>query len=248
MGLGTDTEKETLRSLFKACLLELDKLKIEVTELEFVNNKFTDDNIVNNLQNKILEKENELDMIKSKVEDDVQYLNNIIAEKDDIIKQKDNKIYELNYITNSLDEIKEYFAEQLKDFKRKELMDINERLDQSKSIIAEKDAKIKILSKEIGNKNIEIIKLESSLKSKKNIISIKEELDKTKEEVYKKDNEINLLKESFIPKDKYFKLKQELFKKDDKIKRLEEVNKFFNDLKTDNNSQNPKSLHKNYEE
>ncbi|WP_409199659.1 glycosyl transferase [Methanobrevibacter sp. DSM 116169] len=242
MGLGTDTEKETLQSLFKACLLELDKTKIEVTDLEFQNERINENSVIKNFEDEINNKQKEIDMIKSKAESEFASYNDLLQEKDEIIKTQDNKIFELNYITNSLDEIKEYFADQLKDFKKKELIDINEKLDHAKTIIAEKDVEIKSLNKELDEKNIDIIKLETTLDGKKSMISIKDELDKTKEEIYKKDNEINLLKESSIPKDKYFKLKQELFKKDDKIKRLEEVNEFFNDLES--NSKKSKSLHR----
>lgn len=246
--LGTDTEKETLQYLFKSCLLDLDKLKIEISELKSENYKLIDNNAISSLEAEILNKENEIEQINAKVQEEISLLNKNLNEKDQIIKEKDNKIYELDYINNSLDEIKEYFASQLKDFKKKELIDINERLDDAKNIIAEKNATINSMQKELDLKNIEVIKLESSIDSKMDLMTIKHELDKNKEELYQKEAEINLLKEGSISKDEFFKLKQELTQKDEKIKRLEEVTEFFNDVRNDEYSRKPPSLRKSSDE
>ena len=64
-----------------------------------------------------------------------------LEEKDALIKNQEDRIYELDYVNNSLDEIKKYFAEQLRDYK-KELAEVNERLNESFKSIAEKDTQI----------------------------------------------------------------------------------------------------------
>ena len=236
MEFGIDVERETLQSLVKSCLLELNNLKMHLTELEMEK---TQDNTVDKIQeleNHILEKEKEVSLIKYKAEEEINLLNSKLNDKDETIKKQENKIYELDYVNNSLDEIKVYFAEQLKDFKRDELADINKRLNESLKSVAEKDAYINTLSKKIDEYKIELIKLESNIDNKNNIISLKKELELRKEEIYKKDNELNLLKEKSISIDDYFKLQQELSKKEDKIKRLEEINEFFTELKKENDA------------
>ena len=59
-------------------------------------------------------------------------------------------------------EIKEYFAEQLMDYKKKELAEVNERLTDSFKSIAEKDATINSLSRTIDEYKIKVIKLENN--------------------------------------------------------------------------------------
>ena len=153
-------------------------------------------------------------------------------------------------------EIKEYFAEQLRDYKKKELAEVNERLNESFKSIAEKDAQINTLSRTIDYK-IQVIKLENNaefksrisdlereleyknneLSEKNNMITAKEnEVSLLRESTIPKDNYINLqkelsfLRESTIPKEDYISLQKELSSRDDKIKRLEEINNFFNEL------------------
>ena len=180
-----------------------------------------------------------------------------LGEKDALIKNQEDRIYELDYVNNSLDEIKEYFAEQLRDYKKKELAEVNERLNESFKSIAEKDAQINTLSRTIDDYKIQVIKLENNaefksrisdlereleyknneLSEKNNMITAKEnEVSLLRESTIPKDNYINLqkelsfLRESTIPKEDYISLQKELSSRDDKIKRLEEINNFFNEL------------------
>lgn len=231
MGLSIDAEKETLQSLVKSCLLELNSLKMDLTELEMDQSQNNASTKIEELENHILAKEKEADLIKYKAEDKINILKSKLNEKDEIIKRQENKIYELDYVNNSLDEIKEYFAEQLRNFKREELEDINKRFNEALKVIAEKDAHINSLSKKIDEYKIELVKLESNIDNKNNIISLERELEHKNKEIYEKKNELDLLKEKSISKDKYFQLKSELARKEDKIKRLEEVNEFFSNLK-----------------
>ena len=257
MELGAGIENETLQNLIRDCLLELNRLKFNLTELEISKAKDTTPQKIQELENHILNKEKEVSLIKFKAEDEINLLKKQLEEKDALIKNQEDRIYELDYVNNSLDEIKEYFAEQLRDYKKKELAEVNERLNESFKSIAEKEAQINMLSRTIDDYKIQVIKLENNaefkskisnlereieyknneLSEKNNIITAKEnEVSLLRESTIPKDNYINLqkelslLRESTIPKEDYINLQRELSSKDDKIKRLEEINNFFNEL------------------
>ena len=257
MELGAGIENETLQNLIRDCLLELNRLKLDLTELEIAKARDTTPQKIQELENHILTKEKEVSLIKFKAEDEISLLKKQLEEKDALIKNQEDRIYELDYVNNSLDEIKEYFAEQLRDYKKKELAEVNERLNESFKSIAEKDAQINTLSRTIDDYKIQVIKLENNaefksrisdlereleyknneLSEKNNMITAKEnEVSLLRESTIPKDNYINLqkelsfLRESTIPKEDYISLQKELSSRDDKIKRLEEINNFFNEL------------------
>lgn len=257
MELGAGIENETLQNLIRDCLLELNRLKFDLTELEIAKARDTTPQKIQELENHILNKEKEVSLIKFKAEDEISLLKKQLEEKDALIKNQEDRIYELDYVNNSLDEIKEYFAEQLRDYKKKELAEVNERLNESFKSIAEKDAQINTLSRTIDDYKIQVIKLENNaefksrisdlereleyknneLSEKNNVITAKEnEVSLLRESTIPKDNYINLqkelsfLRESTIPKEDYISLQKELSSRDDKIKRLEEINNFFNEL------------------
>lgn len=257
MELCAGIENETLQNLIRDCLLELNRLKFDLTELEIAKARDTTPQKIQELENHILNKEKEVSLIKFKAEDEISLLKKQLEEKDALIKNQEDRIYELDYVNNSLDEIKEYFAEQLRDYKKKELAEVNERLNESFKSIAEKDAQINTLSRTIDDYKIQVIKLENNaefksrisdlereleyknneLSEKNNMITAKEnEVSLLRESTIPKDNYINLqkelsfLRESTIPKEDYISLQKELSSRDDKIKRLEEINNFFNEL------------------
>lgn len=257
MELGAGIENETLQNLIRDCLLELNRLKFDLTELEIAKARDTTPQKIQELENHILNKEKEVSLIKFKAEDEISLLKKQLEEKDALIKNQEDRIYELDYVNNSLDEIKEYFAEQLRDYKKKELAEVNEILNESFKSIAEKDAQINTLSRTIDDYKIQVIKLENNaefksrisdlereleyknneLSEKNNMITAKEnEVSLLRESTIPKDNYINLqkelsfLRESTIPKEDYISLQKELSSRDDKIKRLEEINNFFNEL------------------
>lgn len=257
MELGAGIENETLQNLIRDCLLELNRFKFDLTELEIAKARDTTPQKIQELENHILNKEKEVSLIKFKAEDEISLLKKQLEEKDALIKNQEDRIYELDYVNNSLDEIKEYFAEQLRDYKKKELAEVNERLNESFKSIAEKDAQINTLSRTIDDYKIQVIKLENNaefksrisdlereleyknneLSEKNNMITAKEnEVSLLRESTIPKDNYINLqkelsfLRESTIPKEDYISLQKELSSRDDKIKRLEEINNFFNEL------------------
>ena len=185
MELGMDSEKETLHSLIKSCLLELNKLKYDLTELEFQKHMDKTPDKIQELENLILDKEKEVSVIKFKAEEEIKSLHNQLNEKDKIIKEKEGKIYELNYVSTSLDEVKDYFAEQLKSYKERELADVNERLNKTFKQLAEKDAYINSLSRQIDEFKLEIVKLENDVESQNKIMALEKELEIKNQELYR---------------------------------------------------------------
>ena len=125
----------------------------------------------------------------------------------------------------------------MRDYKKKELAEVNERLNESFKSIAEKEAQINMLSRTIDDYKIQVIKLENNAEFKSKISNLEREIEYKNNELSEKnniitakENEVSLLRESTIPKEDYINLQRELSSKDDKIKRLEEINNFFNEL------------------
>lgn len=213
MELGMDVEKDTLQSLIRSCLLELNKLKYDLTELEVERANDNTPQRIKELEKDIVDKEKEVSVIKFKAEDEINLLKKQLGEKDILIKNQEDRIYELDYVNNSLDEIKEYFAEQLRDYKKKELADVNERLTDSFKSIAEKEATINTLSRTIDDYKIKVIKLENNVESQAQILELEKQLELKANEIRIKDSEINKmdgeldnLKQQTIPKDEYVNL------------------------------------------
>lgn len=208
-----DVEKDTLQSLIRSCLLELNKLKYDLTELEVERANDNTPQRIKELEKDIVDKEKEVSVIKFKAEDEINLLKKQLGEKDILIKNQEDRIYELDYVNNSLDEIKEYFAEQLRDYKKKELADVNERLTDSFKSIAEKEATINTLSRTIDDYKIKVIKLENNVESQAQILELEKQLELKENEIRIKDSEINKmdgeldnLKQQTIPKDEYVNL------------------------------------------
>ena len=211
--MGFDAEKDTLQSLVRSCLLELNTLKLELTELEIERNDDNTSDRIKELEKDIVDKEKEVSVIKFKAEDEINQLKKEIEEKDILIKNQEDRIYELDYVNNSLDEVKEYFAQQLKDYKKKELTDVNDRLNEAYKSVAEKEAQINSLSRTIDEYKIKVIKLENNVESQTQILELEKEIElknnelRIKEsEISKKDTELDILKQQTIPKDDYISL------------------------------------------
>lgn len=236
MEVSGNTENETLKSLIKSCLLELNDLKLNLTEIEVKQFKDDTQGKIHNLEKLIVDKEKEVSLIKFKAEEEIKNLKSQLEEKDIQIKANENKIYELNYVNTSMEEVKDYFAKQLKSYKEIELADLSNRLSDAYKGLAEKDAQINALSKRLDESKIEIIKLENDVESQNMISNLERELEIKNKEIYEKDTALNIIKEKSVSKDDYYMLKEELVKKDNKIKRLEEINDFFNDLQEETQS------------
>ena len=230
---GIDAEKETLQSLVRSCLLELNKLKFDLTQLEVEKANDNSASRIRELEQDIVDKEKEVSVIKFKAEEEANQLRNQLNEKDLLIKNQEDRIYELDYVNNSLDEIKTYFAEQLKDYKKNELSEVNERLNESYKSIAEKDAQINNLSRTIDDYKIQVIKLENDAGAQQEIMELQKQLELKDRELQQKDNEITtidnemiLLKQQTIPKQDYDNLetqfKNEIAAMDNEINSLKE--------------------------
>ena len=213
MELGIDAEKDTLQSLIRSCLLELNKLKFDLTELEVERANDNTPQRIKELEKDIVDKEKEVSVIKFKAEDEINLLKKQLDEKDILIKNQEDRIYELDYVNNSLDEIKEYFAEQLRNYKKQELSDVNERLNESYKSIAEKDATINSLSRTIDEYKIKVIKLENNVESQTQIMELEKQLELKDNEILiknseltQRDNELDIVKQQSIPKDQYISL------------------------------------------
>jgi hypothetical protein len=213
MEIGIDAEKDTLQSLIRSCLLELNTLKYELTELEVERANDTTPQRIKELEKDIVDKEKEVSVIKFKAEDEINLLKKQLDEKDILIKNQEDRIYELDYVNNSLDEIKEYFAEQLREYKKKELADVNERLNESYKSVAEKEAQINSLSRKIDEYKIKVIKLENDVESQTHILELEKQIElkdnelRIKEsEIARRENEIDIIKQQTIPKDEYISL------------------------------------------
>ena len=230
---GIDAEKETLQSLVRSCLLELNKLKFDLTQLEVEKANDNSASRIRELEQDIVDKEKEVSVIKFKAEEEANQLRNQLNEKDLLIKNQEDRIYELDYVNNSLDEIKTYFAEQLKDYKKNELSEVNERLNESYKSIAEKDAQINNLSRTIDDYKIQVIKLENDAGAQQEIMELQKQLELKDRELQQKDNEITtidnemiLLKQQTIPKQDYENLQtqfeNEIAAMDNEISNLKE--------------------------
>ncbi|WP_405306313.1 glycosyl transferase [Methanobrevibacter sp.] len=213
MEIGIDAEKDTLQSLIRSCLLELNQLKYELTELEVERANDNTPQRIKELEKDIVDKEKEVSVIKFKAEDEINLLKKQMDEKDILIKNQEDRIYELDYVNNSLDEIKEYFAEQLREYKKKELSDVNERLNESYKSIAEKEAQINTLSRTIDEYKIKVLKLENDVESQAQILELEKQIELKDNEIRIKEseinqinNELNILKQQTIPKDEYISL------------------------------------------
>ncbi|WP_296889290.1 hypothetical protein [uncultured Methanobrevibacter sp.] len=213
---GIDAEKETLQSLVRSCLLELNKLKFDLTQMEVEKANDNSASRIQELEQDIVDKEKEVSVIKFKAEEEVNQLKGQLDEKDLLIKNQEDRIYELDYVNNSLDEIKTYFAEQLKDYKKNELAEVNERLNESYKSIAEKEAQINNLSRTIDEYKIQVIKLENDAGAQQEIMELEKQLELKNRELLQKeneltaiDNQLTLLKEQTIPKQDYENLQSQ---------------------------------------
>ena len=191
MEIGIDAEKDTLQSLIRSCLLELNTLKYELTQLEVERNNDNTPQRIKELEKDIVDKEKEVSVIKFKAEDEINLLKKQMEEKDILIKNQEDRIYELDYVNNSLDEIKEYFAEQLREYKKKELADVNERLNESYKSIAEKEAQINTLSRNIDEYKIKVLKLENDVESQAQIMELEKQIELKNNENRIKQSEVD---------------------------------------------------------
>lgn len=245
MKINGNVENNTLQSLIKSILLEVNNLKFELTSKDYEMAQEDVSNKIQDLESLVLEKEKEISLVKFKADEAMDILKDELEEKNGEIKRSKDKIYELNYVNNSLEEVKDYFANQLKQYKEQELSEINQRLNEAYKNIAEKDAYINSLSRELDQYKIEIVKLENDVESQNKILLLEKELEIKNNQLNQINNQFDMVREQSVPIEEYYHLKEELAKRDNKIKRLEEINEFFNELQdekeyyTQNSSETP---------
>lgn len=232
--MGGNIENNTLQSLIKSSLLEVNNLKFDLTAMNYEKTQEDASGKIQELESLVLEKEKEVSLIKFKADEAVDILKEELDKKDRDIQRKENKIYELNYVNTSLEEVKDYFANQLKQYKEFELSEINERLNEAYKNIAEKDAYINTLSRQIDEYKIEIIKLENDVESQNKILILEKELEIRDNQLKEINTQLDMVRNQSVPVEEYYNLKEELTKKENKIKRLEEINEFFNELQEEN--------------
>jgi hypothetical protein len=89
MAFLKDTEREQLRQLVKACLLEISKLKIELKKSQNESSNSTE-----NVDNRIKAVQEEFNKHLAIKDEEISRLNNIIADKDDEITELEKiKVY-----------------------------------------------------------------------------------------------------------------------------------------------------------
>ncbi|MGB9980376.1 hypothetical protein [Methanobacterium sp.] len=105
MALLKDNEREQLRQLVKACLLEISKLKIELKkcQTESKNLGKLDTDLVNKKNQKIKELELALEEKDRKISELTDLLDKKVAELTDLLNEKDAKITELEKIKRHFD-------------------------------------------------------------------------------------------------------------------------------------------------
>lgn len=157
--------------------LEQDFNKFKEQEL----NKHNEE--LNSTLSSLSKKDAEIEILKSSRVDD-----SVIKSLENELKNKDERIQELEKIQTSFEEIKESLEKDMEKYKNKELEETNNKLQSAIDKIIEKDNEIKELVNEINQKNAEI-----QLANNQNIPD--EKYNKLKEELELKDSRIKRLEE-----------------------------------------------------
>ena len=249
MALGKDSETEKLQSLVKSCLLEINKLKMDLVKAEKEKHLLSDVEKVKKLESLINKKEKELNGLKKSLEDKDKGINDLkrsldekdkgindlkrsLAEKDKVItnneisiKTHENKIENLENFKDSFEDIKKSLEKDLIDFKTKELFEHDKKLQESLTIIAEKDEYINILLKDIETYKEKISDLKSNISNKNSILELQNQ-------VSTKNSEIKELKESLSNESTIKTLQDQLLEKDRRINELEQMKISFDEIKS----------------
>lgn len=218
--VGNDEEKDRLQNLVKSCLLEINKLKMDLMNLEKEKSLLKSDDKVGKLEAVIKEKETEIANLKNDLKNLEVSLNN----KDDVIKNQELKIKDLSNFKDSFDDIKAALEKDLNNFKTQELKEHNDKLKSSLATIVEKDKEIKSLISEIESYKEKIKDLKNNIDSKDNLLELQREIDA-------KDNEIKVLKAAAVDESALKSLKKEIEGKERRIKELEKIQASFDEVK-----------------
>ncbi|MGL4669963.1 MAG: coiled-coil domain-containing protein [Methanobacteriaceae archaeon] len=220
--ISDDIEKKKLEKLVKSCLLEINKLKMELINLENEKAKLLNNDEVSKLKSLIESKESDILVIN----DSLKSKDSEIRDLRTLIEAKNLKIKDLENFKNSLEDIKKSLENELKEFKTSTLNDYNNKLENTISKIVEKDGKIKSLVKELNQSKTEITELKGNLATKDSILELQRKVDA-------KENEIKNIKNSAIDAETVKKFENQIKEKDSRIKELEDFKKSFDAIKKD---------------
>jgi len=216
-----DGEKERLQNLVKSCLLEINKLKMDLAKLEKEKELLKKDDKVQKLEASIKEKENEIAFLKNDLIDLETSLNG----KEDVIKKQELRIKDLSNLKESFDDIKIAILKDLNSFKIEEIKEHNEELKSSLSAVVEIDTEIKSLITEFKSYKEKIIDSKDNIPSENDISKLQREIDA-------KDNEITVLKAATVDENTLKSLKNEIENKENQIKEFEKIKESFDEIKT----------------
>ena len=221
MAFEKNSETEKLQSIVKSCLLEINKLKLDLVKAEKEKNLLNDVNKIKKFESLIKEKEKELDDLKRLLEEKKE----IISNNEILIKTQETKIETLENFADSLADIKKSFEKDLDVFKTNELNEHTKKLKESLTIISKKDAQIKDLLKDIESYKEKVSELEKDLTNKDSIL----ELQKI---ISSKNTEIKELNNSLADESTINSLQDQIIEKDRRINELEQIKNSFNDIKS----------------
>lgn len=254
MAFGKDNESEKLQALVKSCLLEINKLKMDLVNVEKEKDLLKNDDEINRLNSLLTKKEEKVNELKLTLEKK----ETIISKNTDLISSQNDKIEELKNFKKSFNEIKESLEENLENFKINELNEQDQKLKSSLLDIEEKDKKIKYLSDDIEKEKKDNEELKNKVDSfsliieKKNIRienllddierektkhkDLESELETSNSTIEKKDKKIDNLLDDIeneknrinniktSSKEDIFEYQQKIDEKDQQIKLLSENN------------------------
>ena len=209
MSLKEDNELNKLQNLVKSSLLEINKLKLKIVQIEAEKDSLKETNDTAELESIIVEKNDEITNLVSEVNKYKQ----IIQSKTSKIEALSLKIDDLNKTQERFEDLKSSFENDLTNFKNIELKEVKDKLQQEISLNSDKEEEIKQLNQKLINSQDDVLKLSKELDNFKNVnyAEIKNKLEDSQDTVKLRDEEIrNISKDLILSKDKCSKLEFEL--------------------------------------
>lgn len=209
MSLKEDNELNKLQNLVKSSLLEINKLKLKIVQIEAEKDSLKETNDTTELESIIVEKNDEITNLVSEVNKYKQ----IIQSQTSKIEALSLKIDDLNKTQERFEDLKSSFENDLTNFKNIELKEVKDKLQQEISLNSDKEEEIKQLNQKLINSQDDVLKLSKELDNFKNVnyAEIKNKLEDSQDTVKLRDEEIrNISKSLILSKDKCSKLEFEL--------------------------------------
>ncbi|MDD4594598.1 MAG: hypothetical protein PHY33_05755, partial [Methanobacteriaceae archaeon] len=124
MSLKEDNELNKLQNLVKSSLLEINKLKLKIVQIEAEKDSLKETNDTAELESIIVEKNDEITNLVSEVNKYKQ----IIQSKTSKIEELSLKIDDLNKTQERFEDLKSSFENDLTNFKNIELKEVKDKL------------------------------------------------------------------------------------------------------------------------